>query len=191
MHTFSCKNVFCTFTVSLLQAVKTRFAHVLGSEDALLAAVTLPKFKLRWLHDQARKDLAKARLLVECRKLLPEQDQLQPGTSATNTTQHAGSSKEDEFFSFEENEDIYATAEGEVAEYLKSGATVLDSLNHFPMIKKLSLKLNAATPSSAPVERLFSLGNLILTPKRNKLSDHKFEKLLLLRYNRWFDGNQS
>uniref|UniRef100_A0A3P9CJ84 BED-type domain-containing protein n=1 Tax=Maylandia zebra TaxID=106582 RepID=A0A3P9CJ84_9CICH len=168
-----------------IKNVKTRFAHVLGSEDALLAAVTLPKFKLRWLHDQARKDLAKARLLVECRKLLPEQDQLQPGTSATNTTQHAGSSKEDEFFSFEENEDIYATAEGEVAEYLKSGATGLDSLNHFPMIKKLSLKLNAATPSSAPVERLFSLGNLILTPKRNKLSDHKFEKLLLLRYNRW------
>uniref|UniRef100_A0A3B4HCG3 HAT C-terminal dimerisation domain-containing protein n=1 Tax=Pundamilia nyererei TaxID=303518 RepID=A0A3B4HCG3_9CICH len=143
---------------TVVQVIKTRFAHVLGSEDALLAAVTLPKFKLR--------------------------------TSATNTTQHAGSSKEDEFFSFEENEDIYATAEGEVAEYLKSGATVLDSLNHFPMIKKLSLKLNAATPSSAPVERLFSLGNLILTPKRNKLSDHKFEKLLLLRYNRWFDGTR-
>uniref|UniRef100_A0A3P8NPQ8 BED-type domain-containing protein n=1 Tax=Astatotilapia calliptera TaxID=8154 RepID=A0A3P8NPQ8_ASTCA len=155
--TLAIKNA-CTFTVSLLQAVKTRFAHVLGSEDALLAAVILPKFKLR--------------------------------TSATNTTQHAGSSKEDEFFSFEENEDIYATAEGEVAEYLKSGATGLDSLNHFPMIKKLSLKLNAATPSSAPVERLFSLGNLILTPKRNKLTDHKFEKLLLLRYNRWFDGTR-
>uniref|UniRef100_I3J886 BED-type domain-containing protein n=1 Tax=Oreochromis niloticus TaxID=8128 RepID=I3J886_ORENI len=149
-----------------IKNVKTRFAHVLGSEDALLAAVTLPKFKLRWLHDQAWKDLAKARLLVECRKLLPEQDQLQPGTSATNTTQHPGSSKEDEFFSFEENEDIYATAEGEVAEYLKSGAT------------------------GAPVERLFSLGNLILTPKRNKLSDHKFEKLLLLRYNCWFDGTK-
>uniref|UniRef100_A0A3P9CBE3 BED-type domain-containing protein n=1 Tax=Maylandia zebra TaxID=106582 RepID=A0A3P9CBE3_9CICH len=170
--------------------VKTRFAHVLGREDALLAAVTLLKFKLRWLHDQARKDLAKACLLVECRKLLPEQDQLQPGTSVTNTTQHPGYSKEDEFFSFEENEDIYATAEGEVAEYLKSGATGLDSLNHFPMIKKLSLKLNAATPSSAPVERLFSLGNLILTPKRNKLSDHKFGKLLLLRYNCWFDGTK-
>ncbi|KAL3977780.1 pogo transposable element with ZNF domain [Sarotherodon galilaeus] len=86
---------------AVIQAVKTRFAHVLGSEDALLAAVTLPKFKLCWLHDQARKDLTKARLLVECRKLLPEQDQLQPGTSATKTTQHPSSSKEDEFFSFD------------------------------------------------------------------------------------------
>uniref|UniRef100_A0A3P9CKZ2 HAT C-terminal dimerisation domain-containing protein n=1 Tax=Maylandia zebra TaxID=106582 RepID=A0A3P9CKZ2_9CICH len=136
-----------------IKNVKTRFAHVLGSEDALLAAVTLPKFKLRWLHDQARKDLAKA-LHIHIEQ---------------NTYMPTNSSKEDEFFSFEENEDIYATAEGEVAEYLKSG--------------KLSLKLNAATPSSAPVERLVSLGNLILTPKRNKLSDQKFEKLLLLRYN--------
>uniref|UniRef100_A0A8C6LGW9 BED-type domain-containing protein n=1 Tax=Nothobranchius furzeri TaxID=105023 RepID=A0A8C6LGW9_NOTFU len=137
----------------------TRFAHVLGSGDALLAAVTLPKFKLRWLLDQARKDLAKAR-----------------------------SSKEDEFFTYAESDDTYGNAEAEVAEYLTSGATGLDSLKHVPLIKKLSLKLNAATPSSAPVERLFSLGNLILTPKRNKLSDRKFEKLLLMRYNCWFEG---
>ncbi|XP_070406109.1 zeta-sarcoglycan isoform X1 [Nothobranchius furzeri] len=34
------------------EAVKTRFAHVLGREDALLAAVTLPKFKLCWLHNR-------------------------------------------------------------------------------------------------------------------------------------------
>uniref|UniRef100_A0A3Q4NB36 BED-type domain-containing protein n=1 Tax=Neolamprologus brichardi TaxID=32507 RepID=A0A3Q4NB36_NEOBR len=127
-------------------AVKTRFAHVLGSEDALLPAVTLPKFKLHWLHDQARTDLTKARLLVD----------------ATKTTQHPSSSKEDEFFSFEENEDIYATDEAEVAEYLKSEATGLDSLKHFPMIKKLSLKLNAAAPASAPVERLFSLGSCLI-----------------------------
>ncbi|KAL7402421.1 hypothetical protein ABVT39_014752 [Epinephelus coioides] len=104
---------------AVIQAVKTRFARVLGSEDVVLAAVTLPKFKLRWLHDQERKDLAKASLLAECRKLLPEQEQQQPGTSATDTTQRPGSSKEDEFFSFAENEeDTYATAEAEVAEVL-------------------------------------------------------------------------
>ncbi|XP_041824825.1 uncharacterized protein LOC121644391 [Melanotaenia boesemani] len=174
---------------AVIQAVKTRFAPVLECEDAFLAAVTLPKFKVRWLHGQDRKDAAKASLLAECRKLLPEQEQLKPGTSTTNTTQRPGFSKEDEFFSFMENEeDTYATAEAEVAEYLKSAATGIDILNQFPMIKKLSLKLNAATPSSAPVERLFSLGNLILSPKRNRLSDQKFEKLLLLRYNHWFDN---
>uniref|UniRef100_A0A3Q4I4J9 HAT C-terminal dimerisation domain-containing protein n=1 Tax=Neolamprologus brichardi TaxID=32507 RepID=A0A3Q4I4J9_NEOBR len=116
---------------------KTRFAHVLGSEDALLPAVTLPKFKLHWLHDQARTDLTKARLLVDYNHV------------PVPPRQH-------------KNEDIYATDEAEVAEYLKSEATGLDSLKHFPMIKKLSLKLNAAAPASAPVERLFSLGSCLI-----------------------------
>uniref|UniRef100_A0A671U1X3 HAT C-terminal dimerisation domain-containing protein n=1 Tax=Sparus aurata TaxID=8175 RepID=A0A671U1X3_SPAAU len=85
-------------------------------------------------------------------------------------------------------EDAYVSVENEVADYFKSGATGMDTLNQFPTIKRVSLKYNAATLSSAPVERLFSLGNLILSPKRNRLSDQKFEKLLLLRYNHWFES---
>ncbi len=92
--------------------------------------------------------------------------------------------QEEELFSFEEGEDISATAETEVAEYVKSGATGIDTVNRFSVIKEIALKHNAATPSS---ERLFSLRNFILSPKWNKLSDHKFEKLLLLRYNHWFE----
>ena len=78
------------------------------------------------------------------------------------------------------------SVENEEADYFKSGATAMYTLNQFPTIKRVSLKYYAATPSSAPVERLFSFGNLILSPKRNRLSDQKLEKLLLLRYNHWF-----
>uniref|UniRef100_H2MH36 HAT C-terminal dimerisation domain-containing protein n=1 Tax=Oryzias latipes TaxID=8090 RepID=H2MH36_ORYLA len=67
-----------------------------------------------------------------------------------------------------------------------SGGFELDTLSNFPAFKKVFLKYNTPTPSSAPVERLFSLGGLVLTPRRNGLSDSRFEKLLLMRYNHCF-----
>uniref|UniRef100_A0A3B1JDF9 HAT C-terminal dimerisation domain-containing protein n=1 Tax=Astyanax mexicanus TaxID=7994 RepID=A0A3B1JDF9_ASTMX len=171
---------------AIVEAIKARFTEVLDSDSALLAAVTLPRFKLRWLRTQERKDKAKAELLAVCRASVRNEDQ-QKGTSTTTPT-CTNSTVEDAFFSFDDEDDISATAESQVADYLKSGAQGMDSLHGFPLIKRISLKHNAATPSSAPVERLFSLGKLVFTPKRNRLSDLKFEKLLLLRYNHWFTG---
>ncbi|KAG8007305.1 hypothetical protein GBF38_012643 [Nibea albiflora] len=160
------------------EAVKTRFAEVLDSEDAVLAAVTLLKFKLRWLWIQVRKDKAKASLLAECRKLVLYQDQqagTSPPTSCLSTDSAWGMNS-------------FPTAESQVADCFKSGEQGIDFLNGFGLIKKISLQHNAATLSSAPVERLFSLGKRVLTPQRNRQSDQKFEKLLVLRYNHWFNG---
>jgi hypothetical protein len=47
----------------------------------------------------------------------------------------------------------------------------------------LFIKYNTAIPSSAAVERLFSIGKDILTAKRAKLSDAKFERLMFMKGN--------
>jgi len=44
-------------------------------------------------------------------------------------------------------------------------------------------KTKCTVPSPAPVERLFSSGSLISTPRRNRLTDKRFEQLLLLKAN--------
>lgn len=129
---------------------------MLESKNAILAAVTLPRFKLHWLQTQDRK--AKASLLTECRKSARDEDQ-QTGTTRTPT--RTDSAIEDEFFPFEDEDDTSATAESQVPDYFKSGAQGMDSLNGFPVIKKISLKYNAATPSGAPIVRLFSRGKLV------------------------------
>lgn len=56
-------------------------------------------------------------------------------------------------------------------------------LNTMPIIKNIFLKYNIALPSSASVERLFSVAGDICTKKRGKISDQNFENCLLVKIN--------
>ena len=49
----------------------------------------------------------------------------------------------------------------------------------YPNIYKLFVLFNTQIPSGAPVERLFSIAALILTARREKLSNLLFEHLFL------------
>ncbi|XP_073694418.1 uncharacterized protein [Garra rufa] len=171
----------------IVQAIKTRFASVLESREGLLAAVTLPKFKLRWLREETRREALKTLLITECHAsplAAPHNEEHEVRPSQISP---ASSSSEDDFFVFEEEQDSgFFGPDKEVMEYLKSGSE-MGVLENFPRIKNLSLKYNTAPASSAPVERLFSLGSLVLTPRRNRLGDKRFERLLLMRYNHYFD----
>jgi hypothetical protein len=72
----------------------------------------------------------------------------------------------------------------EAINYLEDPSKDMNSLSKYPLVYALFLRFNTDLPSSAPVERLFSTGGLILTPRRNKLSDTTFEKLLMLKTNK-------
>ena len=51
-------------------------------------------------------------------------------------------------------------------------------------LKDLLIRCNTPIPSSAAVERLFSLGKDILRPKRCRMMDKHFKMLLFLRANK-------
>lgn len=89
-----------------------------------------------------------------------------------------------------QDSDSSATSEGgsanttidlETLQYLKDECTSLEMLNAYPTIEKVFLKYNTSLPSSAPVEKLFSYGGMIMRPHRRKMSDDVFEQLVLLK----------
>jgi len=59
-------------------------------------------------------------------------------------------------------------------------------LNDFPKLKKLFVKYNTALPSSASVERMFSIGSSVLTPQRGHLCDDTIKQQILLKINKEF-----
>ncbi|KAL7386545.1 hypothetical protein ABVT39_010018 [Epinephelus coioides] len=74
----------------IVQAIKTRFTPVLESREALLAALTLPKFKAQWIGGAERKEEARALLIAECH---------------THTLPHAGAAEQAEKNNNEKEED--------------------------------------------------------------------------------------
>ena len=56
-------------TDTLESAIKKQFRQVFDSKDAIIAAVTLPKFKLRWVESQETKDRYKQMFFDEMRLL--------------------------------------------------------------------------------------------------------------------------
>ena len=161
-------------------AIKEQFANIFDSKDAIIAAVTSPKFKLKWIELQEKKDAYKQMVVDELRQdeseiVLEEKPDSEPDD------------KRELFYEFDSDDETCSTTdmESEVMEFLRS-AKSLECFDKFPRVKRLFMKFNTTIPSSAPVERLFSLGNLVLNPRQNRLSDGKFEQLLLMRYNKDF-----
>jgi len=163
-------------------AIKRRFQTLFESIDPIMAAVVLPKFKLKWVESQVKKDEYRQLLLQEMEEVADDEVMVAPESQATSSC-----SKKDDFYDFKDDEGSSQSSciEVEANDYLRNAKSI-ECLHQYPTIKKLFRMYNTVLPSSAPVERLFSLGGAVLTPRRNRLTDARFEKLLLMRYNKDF-----
>ena len=162
-------------------SIKKRFINTLDFKEAIIAALVLPKFKMKWVDSQETKDGYRQMMIEEMCAL----ESVAIAGDDLITTQNK--EKKGDFYEFDTDDDepTEDNTENEAAEYFKSTKS-LDSLNKYPKIEQLFLRCNVTIPSSAPVERLFSLGNIVLSSKCNRLTDGKFEKVLLMRYNKRF-----
>jgi hypothetical protein len=164
---------------ALIAAINKRFGHLFDDSEFLLASVSHPKFKTSWIDDPELK-LRCSMLLLNAVQMASDECSAAPvqSTSTVSTTDADSS----DFF----NDLNVEQTDQPHLKYLQDSSREIDMLNKHPAVKPVFLRFNSTIPSSAPVERLFSTGAIILSKRRNRLSDKTFETLLLLKINQDF-----
>jgi len=172
---------------AILKSVENRFGHLYYDDDYLLSTVTNPKFKADWV--SASDVVLKARItqkLTEAVNTLENDGsssaEQQRNISHATQQESDSESEEHEHFTFLRQTTVM-WPNHDIDEYWRDTHRELIALDKYPKVKALFTKYNTALPSSAPVERLFSRGSLVLTKRRNCLGDTRFEQLLLLKVN--------
>ncbi|XP_060857667.1 uncharacterized protein LOC132935209 isoform X1 [Metopolophium dirhodum] len=191
--------IYCRhLALSIIKSLEKRFYFIFDLENIkgkpyIIASISHPRFKLSWIP---------GRYLTFCKNLfLSECNFINSLTNSdSNSVENDSAGSDEEFYgiltqskysldrSASDNVhcvELNLNSTNEVTvqalSYLDSKNKDLDMLNTFPVVKKVFFKYNTTLPSSAPVERLFSSGSQILTPRRNRLQDKTFEMLLCCR----------
>jgi len=132
-----------------LAGLNKRFQGYDTRHDLILASVTLPQFRIRWLEDDDKKSQAR-NLLYEQLRVVQQQQQLDLQLVSNDNQESVRAESDDDYFSFGGNTRQNTDATAEVDMYL------------------------------------CSLGDQILTPRKNRLTDAHFQRQLLLRANKSF-----
>jgi hypothetical protein len=139
----------------------------------LATALRHQRFKLNWIPKEDEE------LASDIRRLLEQKiEKLCPLDSTTNVR---AQTETDDLLYIPSRATPYMN---ELDLFMVDPDIYLESLHKYPRIKAIFPRFNTALPSSAPVERLFSAGPLILTARRNRLSDEFFETLLILKIHK-------
>lgn len=186
------------FCESLLNAairgIETRFNNLLtlgnDSKDAVIATVTHPYFKLKWLNlvedkteNRQKKQDFRNWVIDAAQAFVADKDVDVIEDSCSNID----NDDDDDYYGGmeERGEATDDKIRLEIMHYLQDNDNKLSNLDKYPVIKKMFIYFNTTLPSSAPVERLFSMAKIICEPHRNRLSHKHFEELVLLKANKF------
>ena len=139
---------------------------------------------MSWISDDDKKKQIKSFIVDEIRSMNSADLSRLANSSSSENDDSQDCNKSENFFqdfrkSRKRNRSGNDEATDIVNRYFDEETGPIGSLHHG--LKKMFRKFNTPIPSSAAVERLFSLGKDVLKPKRSDLTDDHFEMLVFLR----------
>lgn len=169
----------------------------MGDADLEMAAVIHPSFKLVWMDESMHLTMI-SKVKNKVHQLIEAEEQAQALNESSEESAEElsleavtyGKRHSRDFFAFSatkkrrSSSSKYDVIDSDISEYLKKDIVPFDAKLSIPKcLEKLYFLLNTAMPSSAGVERLFSLAGRVFSPLRSTLSDQNFEYLVFLKSN--------
>ena len=193
--------------MALIDGMNRRFEAALDNQDYLLAAAFHPIFRLEWMEKllpskvESTKKTMKNLVFTELKKIgasvqEPEGEEEQVRHEEDSAPKPKSPAKKS-WLSKIKNKGVQES--GSDAALKKKAISIVDAwLTGFTeegtkftdsvfmgeqVLVNLFIKYNTGIPSSAGVERMFSIGKLILRDNRSRLSDENFQRLMLMKGN--------
>ena len=178
----------------LLEALNTRFGHLFENEDLLLGTAFNPGFKLYLIQvmNEDKLPAIKQKMVQELKSAVDQK----LDTSGSRDDEEEDDSKKPCLWKNlmtakkvkKRQEKIDVKLLREVDSWHELNEQIIPNIYMFPEEHRKAwitafIKYNTSIPSSAAVERLFSLGSNIMRPKRNRLTSLNFERLVFLKGN--------
>ena len=165
---------------AILGGLKRRFQPCVETINCMLSAAFDPHFKLLWIPLLGFEDVAGVRVKIQQKMTLIVNNKVETDTHSTSCQ---SASSDDEFFGGALAEKQQGNSSMKLLDdFLKEKhefqSKGIATLLYSTTLRELFVKYSTAIPSSAAVERLFSLGKDVLKPKRSGLSDEHFEMLV-------------
>ena len=167
--------VYCKILLECLKSgLCTRFEMELQSPYFKVAAALHPKFRLYWVSEDEQGDV-----VSHVYKALSAFEKKESSTSTNNSIGTKESATHSFFWRFEKRAKMNEKSNSSSLQ--SKWMDWLKTANDLPKeLYKPFAKFNTTLPSSAAVERIFSLGKRVMSPNRTLMSDATFEANVML-----------
>ena len=182
------KTVYCNPLIrSIISGIDKRFGWCFLDEKFIVASISHPKFKFKWV----KNDLLKESYRVILKRELDYLIRNDCVNQSAHSEYESDTSAVDFFSGFLESDSTSKCSKFDsdiiIQQYISNVKTVEDlNSEMFAPLKKIFKKFNTPLPSSASVERLFSKASAIYRKKRHNMSDGNFERQLILKVNSFY-----
>lgn len=155
---------FTRLKEAVIEAFHARFNEFIciktANKNLIVASVSHPKYKLKWIIDYIDKNMAEEMFIKECRVVAQDIGCLENVAPMMENTFY------DQFIANEIRQEENIHFMDEISRFLGSSSQEIVALHDNTVIRKVFRKFNTTISSSAPIERLFSQGPMIFTAKR-------------------------